>query len=212
MSNLDDLEGQECPRCERTYPGPDYNGEPGFCCKPWSDDRDCDRIYVASLETQTKRLRSRIAEIEAALGQQHKLNLDLVTQNAKLIARNLVLGDTENGPLVRAERAEKLLAAEWGLGCGECGARWMDDAALDKMSDLVEPYQQRTLAAEAALGRAEREAWFKGWTAAINWAADREDAKDNARLVGDTLQWREPPHPPNPYPPQESDQGKEGEG
>lgn len=48
-----------------------------------------------------------------------------------------------------------------------------------------------------------RDAWFMGWTAAINWAADREDFFQNAQLVGNALGWREPPQPPNPFPQEE---------
>ena len=49
---------------------------------------------------------------------------------------------------------EKLLAAEWGLGCYECGAEWMGDSALDKLSDTVEPLKVRIAELEASLSAA----------------------------------------------------------
>jgi hypothetical protein len=63
----DDLEGRECDKCERTFPGPDYNGEPGFCVAPWADDRSCERLYVAKLELQAGAATKRIAELEGEL-------------------------------------------------------------------------------------------------------------------------------------------------
>lgn len=45
-----------------------------------------------------------------------------------------------------------------------------------------------------------RKAWFAGWSAAIRWAADRQDAMRAAHLDGNSLVWTEPPQPPNPYP------------
>jgi hypothetical protein len=53
---------------------------------------------------QVALLRQKLAEANAA-------QLAFVAQNTKLIQRNLELGDTENGPLVRADRAEQKLAA-----------------------------------------------------------------------------------------------------
>lgn len=45
----------------------------------------------------------------------------------------------------------------YGRNCAACGAQWLPDSTIDEMSDLVEPYRQRAVKAEAALAQAEVE-------------------------------------------------------
>ena len=70
--NLDDLVGERCPRCGREYPGPDYDGEPGFCCTPWLEragdsDAACAHLYVKRLESQLSAATARAEELERQL-------------------------------------------------------------------------------------------------------------------------------------------------
>lgn len=71
----DDLEGQLCPDCGRTYPGPDYDGEPGFCVKPWAEgypDPGCDPLTIKRLRERLTAI-SRIVRRALASGQLEKL-------------------------------------------------------------------------------------------------------------------------------------------
>jgi hypothetical protein len=81
---------------------------PEGCGLPYGVDaseRQCwDPGTGSCLVRQVALLRQKLAEANAA-------QLAFVAQNTKLIQRNLELGDTENGPLVRADRAEQKLAA-----------------------------------------------------------------------------------------------------
>ena len=64
-----DLLGHDCERCGRPHPGPDYNGEPGFCCAPWLDERDheCERLYIAKLEADRDGWRAQLSEAKRGL-------------------------------------------------------------------------------------------------------------------------------------------------
>jgi hypothetical protein len=64
----DDLVGHECDRCGRTYPGADYNNEPGFCVKPWApEDTSCDRLYTMKLESDLAATKAKLAATEDVL-------------------------------------------------------------------------------------------------------------------------------------------------
>ncbi len=49
------------------------------------------------------------------------------------------------------ERLEPAASLDLGQVCGSCGAHWVSDATIDILDDVIEPWRERALAAEALL-------------------------------------------------------------
>jgi hypothetical protein len=100
-------------------------------------------------------------------------------------------------PQLRAEVLGKLGASEFGMNCVACGAQWMDDASIDNLSDLVEPYRLKLKAAESELAAeqarvARASEIVNSWSGRVPYPL-RESIRELSELLASSSQQPSPP-------------------
>ena len=126
MANLDHLEGKSCPNCGLTYPGPDYDGEAGFCVAPWQGKGDpggvaCLRLSVERLRKENASLVAGNRQLSSLVEHGNKVQTALFRVATEAAA---MLAETRHGGLMHA-RSESLGAALKAAGVaipGQCSA------------------------------------------------------------------------------------------